>query len=152
MMDLWDSGSVRDCLFIDLLFFIIVKFIWTTVNSLFNIFVGAPRTQWTPPMDRYLVDLLVVQVNKGNRNGKSFVAQAWLDMIRSFNSNFGIRRDKDVLKNRYKQLKKQYDDITTILGEKGFYWDDKREMVAAKDHVWDAYIEVTKFYFPHFRG
>lgn len=104
--------------------------------------LGAPRTHWTPPMDRYLVDLLVVQVNKGNRNGKSFVAQAWLDMIRSFNSNFGIRRDKDVLKNRYKQLKRQFDDMTTILGQKGFYWDDKREMVVAKDHVWDAYIEA----------
>lgn len=100
------------------------------------------RTHWTPPMDRYLIDLLLDQVDRGNRIGQTFVAQAWIDMVKSFNDNFGSNHDKDVLKNRYKHLKKQYNDINTLLGETGFSWDDAREMVAAEDHVWDAYIET----------
>nr|XP_043627369.1 L10-interacting MYB domain-containing protein-like [Erigeron canadensis]XP_043627370.1 L10-interacting MYB domain-containing protein-like [Erigeron canadensis] len=100
------------------------------------------RTHWTPPMDRYLIDLLLGQVNRGNRIGQTFVAQAWIDMVNSFNANFSSHHDKDVLKNRYKQLKKQYNDIHTLLGAKGFSWDDAREMVAAEDHVWDSYIEA----------
>ncbi|KAI3804546.1 hypothetical protein L1987_26174 [Smallanthus sonchifolius] len=100
------------------------------------------RTHWTPPMDSYLIDLLLDQVNRGNRNGQTFMAQAWINMVKSFNGNFTSNHDKDVLKNRYKHLKKQYNDINTLLGEKGFSWDDEREMVAAEDHVWDAYIET----------
>lgn len=100
------------------------------------------RTYWTPPMDRYLIDLLLDQVNRGNRIGQTFVAQAWIDMVKSFNANFTSNHDKDVLKNRYKHLKRQYNDIKTLLGETGFSWDDAREMVAAAEHIWDAYIEV----------
>ncbi|KAJ9537526.1 hypothetical protein OSB04_030259 [Centaurea solstitialis] len=100
------------------------------------------RTYWTPPMDRYLVDLLLDQVIAGNRIGQTFVAQAWIEMTKSFNAHFASKHDKDVLKNRYKHLKRQYNDIKTLLGETGFSWDDAREMVAAADPIWDAYIEV----------
>lgn len=81
-------------------------------------------------------------VNSGNRIGQTFVAQAWIDMVTSFNANFRSHHDKDVLKNRYKHLKRQYNDIKILLEQSGFSWDEAREMVAAEDHVWDAYIEV----------
>ncbi|XP_076936811.1 uncharacterized protein LOC143604117 [Bidens hawaiensis] len=100
------------------------------------------RTHWTPPMDCYLIELLLDQVNRGNRNGQTFMAQAWINTVKSFNDNFTSNHDKDVLKNRYKHLKKQYKDINTLLGVEGFSWDDERELVAAEDHVWDAYIEA----------
>ncbi|KAK9077866.1 hypothetical protein SSX86_006204 [Deinandra increscens subsp. villosa] len=118
-----------------------------SLSFLFGSFVGGmgsdrSRTHWTPPMDCYLIDLLLDQINRGNRNGQTFMAQAWIDMVKSFNDNFASNHDKDVLKNRYKHLKKQYNDINTLLGEKGFSWDYEREMVVAEDHVWDAYIEA----------
>ncbi|KAL8263999.1 hypothetical protein R6Q59_022129 [Mikania micrantha] len=100
------------------------------------------RTNWTPPMDCYLIDLLLDQIKRGNRNGQTFMAQAWINMVKSFNDNFNSNHDKDVLKNRYKHLKKQYNDVDTLLRTKGFLWDDEREMVAAADNVWDAYIEA----------
>lgn len=93
-------------------------------------------------MDCYLIDLLLDQVNRGNGSGHTFVAQAWNDMLKSFNTNFNSNLDKDVLKNRYKHLKKQYNEINTLLGERGFSWDNAREMVTAKDHVWDTYIKA----------
>lgn len=103
------------------------------------------RTYWTPPMDHHLIDLLLDQVHKGNKLGQTFISQAWIDMVSSFNLQFKSCHDKDVLKNRYKHLKRQYNDIKTLLQHSGFSWDESREMILAEDHVWDAYIKVISY-------
>ncbi|XP_059592277.1 L10-interacting MYB domain-containing protein isoform X3 [Vitis vinifera] len=100
------------------------------------------RTYWTPPMDRYLIDLLLDQVHRGNKLGQTFITQAWADMVASFNSKFRSHHDKDVLKNRFKHLRRQYNDIKILLQQSGFSWDETREMVTAEDHVWDAYTKA----------
>lgn len=100
------------------------------------------RTYWTPPMDRYLIDLLLDQVHRGNKLGQTFISQAWIDMVTSFNAQFKSCYDKDVLKNRYKHLRRQYNDIKILLEHSGFSWDEAREMIIAEDHVWDAYTKV----------
>lgn len=94
-------------------------------------------------MDRYLIDLLLSEVHRGNRIGQTFIGKSWIDMVTSFNENFSSHHDKDVLKNRYKHLRKQYNDVKVLLEQIGFSWDETREMVTAEDHVWDAYIEVN---------
>ncbi|KAJ7958477.1 L10-interacting MYB domain-containing protein [Quillaja saponaria] len=100
------------------------------------------RTYWTPPMDRFLIDLLFDQVLKGNKLAQTFITQAWNDMVASFNVQFRSHHDKDVLKSRYKHLRRQYTDVKTLLDQKGFQWDEKLEMVTAADNVWDAYTKV----------
>ncbi|KAJ1382528.1 Myb/SANT-like domain [Sesbania bispinosa] len=87
------------------------------------------RTCWTPAMDRCLIDLLVEQAKRGNRLGQTFISQAWNDMTTSFNEQFKSQYDKDVLKNRYKHFKKQFNDVDNLLQQDGFSWDDTREMV-----------------------
>ncbi|MBA0564786.1 hypothetical protein Golob_009696 [Gossypium lobatum] len=99
------------------------------------------RTFWTPPMDRYLIDLLLDQVHRGNKLGQTFLTQAWVDMVTSFNVKFGSHYDKDVLKNRYKHLRRLYNDIKILLEQSGFSWDETRDMVIAEDSVWNAYIK-----------
>ncbi|XP_012446060.1 uncharacterized protein LOC105769755 isoform X1 [Gossypium raimondii] len=99
------------------------------------------RTFWTPPMDRYLIDLLLDQVHRGNKLGQTFLTQAWIDMVTSFNVKFGSHYDKDVLKNRYKHLRRLYNDIKILLEQSGFSWDETRDMVIAEDSVWNAYIK-----------
>jgi hypothetical protein len=101
------------------------------------------RTYWTPPMDRYLIDLLLEQVHKGNKLGHTFITQAWINMVTSFNAKFRSHHDKDVLKNRYKHLRRQYNDVKILLEQNGFSWDETREMVTASDIVWDAYTKVN---------
>ncbi|PSR91884.1 L10-interacting MYB domain-containing protein [Actinidia chinensis var. chinensis] len=98
------------------------------------------RTYWTPPMDRCLIDLLLDQVHKGNKIGQTFITQAWNNVVTLFNTKFKSQYDRDVLKNRYKHLRRQYNDVKTLLEQDGFSWDETREMVTAADHVWDAYI------------
>lgn len=99
------------------------------------------RTYWTPPMDRYLIDLLLDQALKGNKLGQTFITQAWTIMVAHFNANFQSNYEKDILKNRYKYLRKQFNEIRNILKQDGFLWDEAREMITADDQLWDAYIK-----------
>lgn len=100
------------------------------------------RTYWTPTMERYFVDLMLEHFQKGNRVGHTFNKQAWNNMLAVFNANFGSQYDKDVLKSRYTNLWKQFNDVKNMLGQGGFSWDEARSMVVADDYVWDAYIKV----------
>ncbi|KAI4337231.1 hypothetical protein L6164_015674 [Bauhinia variegata] len=100
------------------------------------------RTYWTPPMDRCLIDLLLEQTTKGNKIGQTFITQAWNEMISSFNMQFKSHYDKEVLKNRYKHLRRQFNDVNNLLKQNDFSWNDKREMVVAEDNIWDAYTKV----------
>ncbi|XP_052186077.1 uncharacterized protein LOC127797312 isoform X2 [Diospyros lotus] len=100
------------------------------------------RTFWQPPMDRYLIDLMLEQLRKGNQVDGQFHKQSWMEMIASFNSRFGFKYDIDVLKNRYKTMKRQYKVIKNLLRLDGFSWDETRQMVTADDYVWQDYIKA----------
>ncbi|PON48901.1 Myb/SANT-like domain containing protein [Trema orientale] len=100
------------------------------------------RTYWQPPMDRYFIDLMLDQVRKGSRIDGVFRKQAWMEMIASFNAKFGFHYDMDVLKNRYKTLRRQYNVIKNLLDLDGFVWDDTRQMVTADDYIWQDYIKA----------
>lgn len=106
--------------------------------------IGArTRTYWQPPMDRYFVDLVLDQVKKGNHLDGLLRKQAWREMISSFNAKFGFNYAVDILKNRFKTLRRQHNFIKNLLELDGFGWDDARQMVIADDHVWQNYIKVS---------
>lgn len=100
------------------------------------------RTYWQPPMDRYFIDLMLEQVQKGNRIDGVFRKEAWIEMIGSFNAKFGFNYDIEILKNRYKTLRRQYNVIKNLLELNGFVWDDARQMVTADDYVWQDYVKT----------
>ncbi|XP_030958291.1 L10-interacting MYB domain-containing protein-like [Quercus lobata] len=93
-------------------------------------------------MDHYLIESLQDQVLRGNKIGNGFVVEAWIEMVRLFNAKFGSHHDKDGLRNRYKHLRGQYNDIKVLLDQSGFSWDETGEMVTAEDYVWDSYTKV----------
>lgn len=110
------------------------------------------RTYWQPPMDRFFIDLMLEQMQKGNQIDGIFRKQSWAEMISTFNAKFGFSYDVDVLKNRYKTLRRQYNVIKNLLDLDGFLWDETRQMITADDYVWQDYIKVCKhqlnsFYF-----
>ncbi|KAF8401398.1 hypothetical protein HHK36_012336 [Tetracentron sinense] len=100
------------------------------------------RVTWTPTMDRYFINLMLDHVRRGNKIGRSFNKQAWMDMTVLFNEKFGFQYDKDVLKNRYKTLRRQYTDIKILLGQNGFGWDGTLQMVTADVYIWDDYVKA----------
>ena len=94
-------------------------------------------------MDRYLIELLQDQVLRGNKIGHGFVSEAWIEMVGLFNVKFGCHHGKDGLRNRYKHLRGQYNDIKVLLDQGGFSCDEMGEMVTAEDYVWDSYTKVN---------
>ena len=103
------------------------------------------RINWTREMDRYFIVLMLEQLHRGNKIGRTYNAQAWTWMNASFCTNFGFLCDKDVLEDRYWSLRKEYTDITDILNHNGFAWDGIRQTMTADDDVWEAYIKVLFF-------
>ncbi|KAL2510511.1 hypothetical protein Adt_16111 [Abeliophyllum distichum] len=105
--------------------------------------IGArSRTYWQPPMDRYFINLMLDQVKKGNQVDGLFRKIAWTEMIALFNAKFGFDYEVDILKNRYKTLRRQCTVITNLLELDGFAWDDARQMVTADDRIWQDHIKA----------
>ncbi|CAL0308494.1 unnamed protein product [Lupinus luteus] len=100
------------------------------------------RTLWQPSMDSYFIKLMVAHVHKGNRVDGVFSRQAWMEMISAFNEKFGFDYSLEIIKNRYKTLRRQYNLITNLLHMEGFVWDEARQMVTADDSVWQDIIKV----------
>ncbi|CAH8335778.1 unnamed protein product [Eruca vesicaria subsp. sativa] len=96
---------------------------------------------WTPVMDRCLIDLMLEQVNRGNKVGETFTEQAWAEMAESFNAKFGLQADMFTLENRYILMMKERDDINNILNLDGFVWDGEKQIIVAEDEHWEAYIK-----------
>ncbi|XP_027352552.1 L10-interacting MYB domain-containing protein isoform X2 [Abrus precatorius] len=105
-------------------------------------FCTRTRTYWQPPMDRYFINLMLAHVHKGNQSDGVFSKQAWIEMISSFNEKFGFDYSLEILKNRYKTMRRQYNLIKNLLQLDGFAWDETRLMVTADDCVWQDYIKV----------
>lgn len=103
------------------------------------------RANWTHSQDSYFIELLLEQVRKGNKTGHGFRKQAWAYMIVLFNTKFIFKYDIDVLKNRYKRLRKQYNEMKTLVDHGEFKWDKSQQMITADDNVWDEYIKVQCF-------
>lgn len=102
------------------------------------------RTTWHPPMDRYFIGLMLDQARSGNQIEGAFRKQAWTEMVKLFNAKFDSSFTVDVLKNRYKTLRRQYNAIKSLLRSDGFCWDDERHMVTADDNVWQDYIKAHR--------
>lgn len=93
-------------------------------------------------MDQYFIELMLNQLEGGNKLDNTFSKQAWTDMLTLFNSKFGQQHSKRVLRHRYKKLWKYYDDVKSLLKQDGFSWDDSQQMIVGGDDVWDAYGKV----------
>ncbi|GAU28812.1 hypothetical protein TSUD_21490 [Trifolium subterraneum] len=101
------------------------------------------KIDWSPMMDRVFVELMLDQVRKGNKVGRTFTRQSWGDMAESFNDRFGCHYGKVVLKNRFTVLRRHYDSINVLLGKEGCSWDKREHKVVADDKVWQKCIRAN---------
>ncbi|KAJ4830304.1 hypothetical protein Tsubulata_018238 [Turnera subulata] len=96
---------------------------------------------WTLLMDRYFIDIMLEHVRRGSKISTILDNEALIDMVALFKENFRLQLDKDAIKERYRSLRKLFNDIKNLLCQRGFSWDDTRQLVRANDGVWDAYVE-----------
>ncbi|PSS24920.1 L10-interacting MYB domain-containing protein, partial [Actinidia chinensis var. chinensis] len=99
------------------------------------------RSGWTPPMDRYFIDLMLEQIRRGNMVDQNFNEQAWSDMVVKFVVEFGSQHDKDGLKSRFEDMKNLFLDVRTLTDQNGFAWDEMQQMITASGDIWDDYIK-----------
>ncbi|KAF8405413.1 hypothetical protein HHK36_010319 [Tetracentron sinense] len=99
------------------------------------------RAKWTTSLTKTLADLMVDQVQKGNRQNNSFGKKTWKYICDGFYKKTALKWDKEQLKNRYGVLRRQYVIVKSLLDQSDFSWDESQHTVMAKDEVWDNYIK-----------
>lgn len=100
------------------------------------------RAKWTASLTKELVDLMVEEIQKGNKANKSFSKKGWKFICDNFRIQTGYWWDNEQLKSRYVVLRKQYINVTLLLEQPDFQWDETTGAIIALDEAWDRYIKV----------
>ncbi|XP_010428598.1 PREDICTED: uncharacterized protein LOC104713220 [Camelina sativa] len=82
------------------------------------------RKRWTPFLDKVLADLVVKQIQSGNRHNNVFDSKAWNNIRREFNeqtelnfNNIQLRKHLAVLRQRYNTLESSHVQNESVLEE-----------------------------------
>ncbi|KAH6803728.1 hypothetical protein C2S51_031975 [Perilla frutescens var. frutescens] len=100
------------------------------------------RAKWTASLTKALADLMVDEIHKGNKSSKSFSKKGWKFICDNFRIQTGYWWDNEQLKSRYGALRKQYINITLLLDQPDFKWDEATGAIVASDEAWDRYIKA----------
>ncbi|KAI3886946.1 hypothetical protein MKW92_040270 [Papaver armeniacum] len=118
----------------------------STNEGSLKVSVYRSRVTWTTSMDRDFIFLMKNHVQQGNRTKRTFVSEAWMDMVEQLSQKFGPQCDKDALYNRFKTLRKHHSCVQSLLCHDGFEWDETLQMVKGDVHVWDKAYPHSKQY------
>ncbi|CAM0943482.1 unnamed protein product [Alopecurus aequalis] len=103
--------------------------------------------QWTPEMDRALLDVLVEHHNNGDHAQNGWKSHVYRHAIKDVREKCGVEVTKEKIVSRCKTFDKHYEIVSKILSQSGFGWDwEKNVLVMDGDDVWDKYVEVPAIY------
>ncbi|KAK7843293.1 hypothetical protein CFP56_012756 [Quercus suber] len=88
---------------------------------------------------------MLEQVCNGSMVDQKFNKLAWTDIIANFSTEFGSQHDKDVLKSRFMNLRKRFNDMKTLLVQSGFTWNEMQQMLRAEDDNKSSHVMTVIF-------
>ncbi|KAH9012949.1 hypothetical protein EDB83DRAFT_2233518 [Lactarius deliciosus] len=99
---------------------------------------------WHAATDATLIHMLTDQKAKKNWGDNNPKKVAWtvceVALAGSEKNSGGMPKMANAIKNRWQQLKQEYEVIKELRGLSGFGWDDTKKLVTATAEVWDAYL------------
>ncbi|XP_077249355.1 uncharacterized protein LOC143888845 [Tasmannia lanceolata] len=100
---------------------------------------------WSSGDTDIFIDLMVEEVEKGNRCTKTFSKKSWEDIQTKFYQKTGCNYTLLQFRNEFKKLRKDYTEFKKLLEVTGFTWDPMANCVTAEDSVWDTYIQADSY-------
>ena len=94
-------------------------------------------------MDRLMLEVLKEQKLKGQKDDKSFSAEAYRVVVFEMNEKFRIKITRQKIVNRLKTLKYHMGLALIALNQKsGFSWNDITKKIVVEPTVWNDLINV----------
>ena len=111
--------------------------------------MSGTKRKWVPDEDVALVACMVDLHNVGTFNANTGFKAGYLGELQRMLQKIlphANMKAKPNLESRIRTLKKDWTiiyDMITGKDTSGFGWDDHRQLVVAKDPVWESYISVS---------
>ena len=101
------------------------------------------RVLWSREMERKFLDLLLEQVQLGQKAEGRFKKEAWTAIERRFNEDLKQNLTRDNLKNKLKTWKMGFRMMKDLRNMSGFSWNEATQSVDAEDSVWNELLKVN---------
>lgn len=99
---------------------------------------------WTNSEEKLFIQIMLKEVQKGNRSSTTFSRKGWKHIEQEFCSKTTKRYNNAQFRNKFNQLRTRYHDFSKLLKEPGFSWDPVLNAVIATDETWESYIKGNK--------
>lgn len=104
-------------------------------------------------MDGVLLDLLLNEVNKGNRPDQTFSSLAYRNIVNRFNELYGTKINKDNVKKHIRMLKSTFGLFHEAFhAMSGFVRNCETKKLEATKEVWDERVKVISLNVADFKG
>ncbi|CAH2067444.1 unnamed protein product [Thlaspi arvense] len=82
------------------------------------------RKRWTPLLDKTLADLVVKQIQLGNRQNNVFDRKTWSNIRDEFNEKTGLSYNNNQLRKHLDVLRQRYDSVKSSHAQNEFVMED----------------------------
>ncbi|XP_024012338.1 L10-interacting MYB domain-containing protein isoform X2 [Eutrema salsugineum] len=84
------------------------------------------RKRWTPTLDKVLADLVVKQIQSGNRQNNVFDRKTWNNIRTEFNEQTELNYNNNQLRKHLAVLRQRYDSLRSSNAQNEFVMEDTR--------------------------
>ncbi|KAH1039622.1 hypothetical protein J1N35_041365 [Gossypium stocksii] len=104
--------------------------------------------RWTKSMKHLFLEILVEEVQKGNKPSNTFKAVSINQFVVAISKRFQVQCDMKHVENHLRIVKNQWQIICTIRAKSSFGWDDNMKMITCDRATYDAVVMTHKKYEP----